>query len=152
MRHAGLMLIRRTASCLRLARTTSPRKKVHTQYVRCQRASTTAAPPPAHATSQSAASALGSLTSELDKLSPCFDVPADSIGILKSPSEFYETLKAKITNAKRRIYLSTLYVGKSEYELVPISLFPYLACITNCHRSILSEMHSSGIPTCKSQS
>ncbi|KAK6391983.1 hypothetical protein LTR65_004107 [Meristemomyces frigidus] len=55
---------------------------------------------------------------ELDKLSPRFDVSADSIEIIRSPTEFYETLKAKISKAQRRVYLSTLYIGKTEHELI----------------------------------
>ncbi|KAK5111259.1 hypothetical protein LTR62_005287 [Meristemomyces frigidus] len=38
--------------------------------------------------------------------------------IIRSPADFYSTLKAKIRGAKRRVYLSTLYVGKSEHELI----------------------------------
>lgn len=64
------------------------------------------------------ASPLASISTELDKLAPRFDVSADSIQILKEPSDFYETLKAKISAAKSRIYLSTLYVGKTEDELI----------------------------------
>ncbi|KAK3673683.1 CDP-diacylglycerol--glycerol-3-phosphate 3-phosphatidyltransferase [Recurvomyces mirabilis] len=66
----------------------------------------------------SPAASLASITGELDKLTPRFDVPADCIQIIQSPSEFYATLKAKIAGAKRRIYLSTLYVGKTEHELI----------------------------------
>ncbi|KAL2350502.1 hypothetical protein BJ546DRAFT_404264 [Cryomyces antarcticus] len=77
--------------------------------------STTAppAPPP-----QSAVSMLGTLTNELDKLSPRFDLQPAQIQILQSPSDFYETLKVKISRAQRRIYLSTLYIGKTEHELI----------------------------------
>ncbi|KAI9817301.1 MAG: CDP-diacylglycerol--glycerol-3-phosphate 3-phosphatidyltransferase [Thelocarpon impressellum] len=68
--------------------------------------------------SQAPASVLGSLTGELDRLAPRFDVEADQIRVLEGPAEFYETLKAKIRNAKSRIYLSTLYIGKEEHELI----------------------------------
>ncbi|KAF2434852.1 phospholipase D/nuclease [Tothia fuscella] len=61
---------------------------------------------------------LGSITSELDKLSPRFEVKPSQIRILKTPSEFCETLKDKISKAKKRIYLSTLYIGKTEHELI----------------------------------
>ncbi|KAI9837508.1 MAG: hypothetical protein M1819_007158 [Sarea resinae] len=66
---------------------------------------------------QSSASVLGSLSSELDRLAPRFDVEASQIRILQSPSQFYETLKTKILNAQRRIYISTLYIGKTEHDL-----------------------------------
>ena len=38
--------------------------------------------------------------------------------IIQTPAEFYETLKDRIKNAKRRIFLSTLYIGKTERELL----------------------------------
>ncbi|KAF2404772.1 hypothetical protein EJ06DRAFT_467410, partial [Trichodelitschia bisporula] len=66
----------------------------------------------------SSISALGGLTAELDKLSPRFEIDASQIEILKTPSEFYEVLKFKISHAKRRIFLSTLYIGKTEHELI----------------------------------
>ncbi|KAL3474507.1 CDP-diacylglycerol-glycerol-3-phosphate 3-phosphatidyltransferase [Aspergillus californicus] len=66
----------------------------------------------------SSASPLGSITTELDRIAPCFDVPASRISILDSPASFYSTLKHKIRNARERIYLSTLYIGKTEYELI----------------------------------
>ncbi|SMY27174.1 unnamed protein product [Zymoseptoria tritici ST99CH_1A5] len=75
-------------------------------------------PAAASSTTPSAASQIGLITGELDKLSPRFDVSADSIEILKSPAEFYQTLKTKISKAQKRIYLSTLYIGKSEHELI----------------------------------
>lgn len=54
--------------------------------------SSSAAPgsPPA---TPSGAAMLASLTSELDRLSPRFEVQPQQIEILKTPAEFYETLK-----------------------------------------------------------
>ncbi|MCJ1406323.1 CDP-diacylglycerol--glycerol-3-phosphate 3-phosphatidyltransferase [Ptychographa xylographoides] len=69
-------------------------------------------PPTTHA------AVLGTITTELDRLAPHIDIRADQIRIIESPSDFYETLKRKIQSAKKRIYLSTLYIGKSEHELV----------------------------------
>ncbi|TKA73894.1 hypothetical protein B0A55_03793 [Friedmanniomyces simplex] len=84
-----------------------------------RRLSTTySAPVAASHSAPSAASPIASITSELDKLTPRFDVSADSIEIIKSPSDFFEALKFKIAKARRRVYLSTLYVGKTEYELI----------------------------------
>ncbi|KAL4870517.1 hypothetical protein BDV12DRAFT_55367 [Aspergillus spectabilis] len=74
-----------------------------------------------HSTSTAApsiASPLGSITTELDRIAPCFEIPASRITILDSPASFYTTLKNKIRNARKRIYLSTLYIGKTEYELI----------------------------------
>ncbi|OMP89079.1 CDP-diacylglycerol--glycerol-3-phosphate 3-phosphatidyltransferase [Diplodia seriata] len=63
---------------------------------------------------------LASLTSEFDRLSPRFEVQPTQIEILSTPSEFYDVLKAKISTAKRRVYLSTLYIGKTEHELISV--------------------------------
>ncbi|KAI9843478.1 MAG: CDP-diacylglycerol--glycerol-3-phosphate 3-phosphatidyltransferase [Sclerophora amabilis] len=61
---------------------------------------------------------LGGLSNELDRLAPRFNIQASQIQILKTPTDFYETLKSKILNAERRIYLSTLYIGKEEHALI----------------------------------
>lgn len=58
------------------------------------------------------------LSIKLDKLAPRFDLPAGSVRILLDPKDFYDTLRQKIGQAERRIFLSTLYVGKTEYALV----------------------------------
>lgn len=55
---------------------------------------------------------------ELDKIAPSFPIDGSQIRILQTPSDFYETLKDRIRNAERRIFLSTLYIGKSEKELI----------------------------------
>lgn len=64
------------------------------------------------------ASVLGEFTAELDRIAPRIDIRADQIKVLTSPEEFYESLKRKIQQARRRINLSTLYIGKSEHELI----------------------------------
>ncbi|KAL7625741.1 CDP-diacylglycerol--glycerol-3-phosphate 3-phosphatidyltransferase [Parahypoxylon ruwenzoriense] len=61
---------------------------------------------------------LAPFVNELDKIAPSFDIHGSQIQIIKTPSDFYETLKARIRNAKKRIFLSTLYIGKSEKELI----------------------------------
>jgi CDP-diacylglycerol--glycerol-3-phosphate 3-phosphatidyltransferase len=70
-----------------------------------------AAPPPT-------AHPLAGVASQLDQVAPRFEIDPDRIEILDSPTAFYATLKAKIRGAKRRIYLSTLYIGKTEHELI----------------------------------
>ncbi|KAI1918682.1 CDP-diacylglycerol--glycerol-3-phosphate 3-phosphatidyltransferase [Ophidiomyces ophidiicola] len=68
--------------------------------------------------SASSSSPLGALTIELDRIAPRFEIHASHIKIIDSPNSFYQTLKQKIKHAKRRIYLSTLYIGRSELELI----------------------------------
>lgn len=64
------------------------------------------------------ASLLAPFVTELDRIAPSFKINGSQIRVLQSPAEFYETLKDRIRNAERRIFLSTLYIGKSEKELV----------------------------------
>lgn len=80
-----------------------------------QYATTGAAPAPS---SMSSAGMLAPFTSELDKIAPSFSIHGSQVQILETPSEFYETLKDRIRKAKKRIFLSTLYIGKSERELI----------------------------------
>lgn len=49
---------------------------------------------------------------------PQFKVDPTNINVLQTPSDFYSTLLAKISKAKKRIFLSTLYIGPNEVELV----------------------------------
>ncbi|KAM7216459.1 hypothetical protein V8F06_008172 [Rhypophila decipiens] len=66
----------------------------------------------------SSAAMLAPFVGELDKITPSFKINGSQIRVLQTPSEFYETLKDKIRKAERRIFLSTLYIGKSEKELI----------------------------------
>jgi phosphatidylserine/phosphatidylglycerophosphate/cardiolipin synthase-like enzyme len=65
------------------------------------------------------------LTKKLDSLAPRFELQSGDIQVLTTPEEFYSTLKRKILSSKRRVFLSSLYIGKEETELVfiLISLF-----------------------------
>ncbi|KAJ3214870.1 CDP-diacylglycerol--glycerol-3-phosphate 3-phosphatidyltransferase [Dinochytrium kinnereticum] len=49
---------------------------------------------------------------------PIFPCAADHIHPLHTPDEFYGNIKDGIRNAKRRIVLSSLYLGEGEVELV----------------------------------
>jgi CDP-diacylglycerol---glycerol-3-phosphate 3-phosphatidyltransferase len=66
----------------------------------------------------SPAGVLAPFTNELDKIAPSFRIRASQVHVIQTPAGFYETLKAKIRTAKKRIFLATLYIGKSEKELV----------------------------------
>ncbi|KAJ5087847.1 Phospholipase D phosphatidylserine synthase type [Penicillium angulare] len=71
-----------------------------------------------NAPATSGPSPLGGITVELDRIAPRFEISASQVTILDSPASFYSTLKHKIRNARKRVYLSTLYIGKTEYELI----------------------------------
>ncbi|KAG6015327.1 hypothetical protein E4U43_005427 [Claviceps pusilla] len=64
------------------------------------------------------AGSLAPLVGELDRMAPSFDIRGEDVCIMRSPADFYETLKDRIRTAKRRIFLSTLYIGKSEQDLI----------------------------------
>lgn len=133
--HIHQMIVRRVLPCLRqISSSSGNARRQIVKYGRVQRrySSTSAAGPTASVSSSAAP--IASITSELDRLSPRFDVPAESIEILRTPAEFYSALKSKILNAKRRIYLSTLYVGKSEHELVG-----FLQVFTKISQCILTQ-------------
>lgn len=54
----------------------------------------------------------------LDALAPRFMTKGSNIEIIQDPKEFYATLKLKISTAKKRVFLSSLYLGKTQDELV----------------------------------
>lgn len=60
-----------------------------------RRFSTANAPPMSPSTPQSHTSMLATINADLDKIAPKFEVDPDQITILKSPAEFYETLKVR---------------------------------------------------------
>jgi CDP-diacylglycerol--glycerol-3-phosphate 3-phosphatidyltransferase len=75
-------------------------------------------PSSAAPTGSSSAGMLAPFMNELDKIAPSFNIQGSQIQVIKTPADFYDTLKTKIRKAKKRIFLSTLYIGKSEKELV----------------------------------
>ncbi|OTA67973.1 hypothetical protein K449DRAFT_324171 [Hypoxylon sp. EC38] len=111
-------MISRGASrcCLKLRPTlTRPASRYGQQF--CRRYSIPSSPAPT-ASSASSTGMLAPFVNELDKIAPSFKISGSQIHIIKTPSDFYETLKARIRSAKKRIFLSTLYIGKSEKELI----------------------------------
>jgi CDP-diacylglycerol--glycerol-3-phosphate 3-phosphatidyltransferase len=66
-------------------------------------------------TPQSQASMLATITTDLDKIAPRFEVQPDQITIIQTPAEFYETLKvgrshslydSSITNCQAFAYMN----------------------------------------------
>ncbi|XP_032359080.1 CDP-diacylglycerol--glycerol-3-phosphate 3-phosphatidyltransferase, mitochondrial [Etheostoma spectabile] len=47
---------------------------------------------------------------------PAFRVPGTHIHILTSPDQFYQTMKARIKTAKRRVVMASLYLGTGQME------------------------------------
>lgn len=58
-----------------------------------RRYSTANAPPMASSVPQSQASMLATITTDLDRIAPRFEMQPDQITVIQTPAEFYETLK-----------------------------------------------------------
>lgn len=61
---------------------------------------------------------LGATMHQLDSLAPRFEIQGSQIVILDDPAIFYQTLKKKITRAKTRVFLSSLYIGRYQDDLI----------------------------------
>ncbi|VEU22295.1 DEKNAAC103569 [Brettanomyces naardenensis] len=55
---------------------------------------------------------------QLDSMAPRFEIQGSQIEILDHPADFYSVLKQKIINAHSRVFLSSLYIGRYQHELV----------------------------------
>jgi hypothetical protein len=99
------MITRRVSSCLRSSRIYCVRHKRINHGAVQRRLSSTSTPPPA-SPPPSSASPLAAITSELDRLSPRFDVSADSIEIIRGPVEFFEVLKVRFPTLCTRTMLT----------------------------------------------
>lgn len=72
-----------------------------------------------YSTAQGFHPSVGSTLYQLNSFQiPRFELPANSIKVLATPTDFYETLLRKIGEARERVFLASLYVGPSETELV----------------------------------
>ncbi|PFH59886.1 hypothetical protein XA68_11744 [Ophiocordyceps unilateralis] len=115
-----MLVCRRAAGCvLRVRRTTtpSPIRMPRRAYSRSGPGPAASSYPGADA-SVTTTTLLAPLATDLDKLAPGFDMNQDDMRILKTPGDFYAALRHGIRHARRRIFLATLYIGRSEGELV----------------------------------
>lgn len=58
------------------------------------------------------------IKNKLSSLNVKFYFKSDEIDVIYQPSSFYDLLKHKISTAKHRIFIASLYIGENEYELV----------------------------------
>lgn len=56
----------------------------------------------------------------VESIAPRFLIPSKRIKVLYKPSEFYGHLCNGIRNAKNRVFLASLYLGKTEQELISV--------------------------------
>ncbi|KAK1760350.1 CDP-diacylglycerol-glycerol-3-phosphate 3-phosphatidyltransferase [Echria macrotheca] len=113
------MLVRCAPRCASKLRVPLSRSRPRINHPQCRRFSMPSAGASQSATPSSTAM-LAPFVNELDRIAPSFKVHGSQIRVLQTPIEFYETLKDKIRNAENRIFLSTLYIGKSEKELIAV--------------------------------
>ncbi|XP_061182445.1 CDP-diacylglycerol--glycerol-3-phosphate 3-phosphatidyltransferase, mitochondrial-like [Saccostrea echinata] len=59
--------------------------------------------------------------------SPCFGIQGSSVEILRTPDEFYQTLKKNFRGAKKRIVIASLYLGTGQLEEELVNAIEY-AC------------------------
>lgn len=62
--------------------------------------------------------AMEQLRTDLSATQPCFGARGDEIEVLLEPKMFHERLLKMIKSAKRRILISTLYIGTEQQDLV----------------------------------
>ncbi|KAI0471534.1 hypothetical protein GGR56DRAFT_76034 [Xylariaceae sp. FL0804] len=111
------MIVRGTARCCGRLRAGASRPYAQYAKPRSRNYSIPAGSAPA-SSSAGSGGMLAPFVSELDRIAPSFKIRGSQVRIIQTPADFYETLKARIRDAKKRIFLSTLYIGKSEQELI----------------------------------
>ncbi len=55
---------------------------------------------------------------QLDRIAPRFSLNEGKIRIIQEPADFYDNLTTRISQAETRIFLSSLYIGKGQDNLV----------------------------------
>ncbi|EKM55253.1 uncharacterized protein PHACADRAFT_143344 [Phanerochaete carnosa HHB-10118-sp] len=61
---------------------------------------------------------ISGFVTKLAEKQPCYSAAASSIRIIQRPAEFYQCLLDMIRRAEHRIFLSSLYIGSEEAELI----------------------------------
>ncbi|KAH9930781.1 uncharacterized protein B0H18DRAFT_1083838 [Fomitopsis serialis] len=64
------------------------------------------------------APAVQRFTRELVKHQPCYAISASSVNIVTEPRQFYLCLLDLIRRARRRLFISSLYIGSEDLELI----------------------------------
>lgn len=63
-------------------------------------------------------SCLDDIKQKLSSIRARFYFKSGEVCVLKSPTEFYEALKQRILSAKERVFIASLYIGKTQDDLV----------------------------------
>lgn len=107
-----------TAEAVALASEPEPAASVTTTTVSPPSAAPVAFPGPPNPGNPHPHPAFQTLLDTLSATQPCFGAKGDEITLLGTPQEFKATLLAMIKRAKRRIIISTLYIGTEQEDIV----------------------------------
>ncbi|EPS96851.1 hypothetical protein FOMPIDRAFT_1129671 [Fomitopsis schrenkii] len=78
------------------------------RHLRCSKRFSTSTLPPS----------IQRFTHELANEQPCYAMSASNVSILAEPRQFYQSLLEMIRRARRRLFISSLYIGSEDLELV----------------------------------
>ncbi|KZT23964.1 hypothetical protein NEOLEDRAFT_1068461 [Neolentinus lepideus HHB14362 ss-1] len=81
-------------------------------------------------------SSVKNIATKLAERQPCFAMSPDNIQVLLAPKDFYSKLLFMIRRARKRIFLSSLYIGADESELIDT-----LRTALRSHPSLELDMH-----------
>lgn len=91
---------------------------LHSSLTTTTTTTTTSTTSSSHRSYTTMSSPINSLTTQLDSIAPRFLLKKGDIEVMNEPRVFYKTLLNKISTAKSRIFLSTLYIGTKQHELI----------------------------------
>lgn len=74
--------------------------------------------PPLRTRSAHGFASLDPFVKDIANVQPTFPLASKNVKILKEPTDFYAELLNLIRRARRRLFISSLYIGHSETELV----------------------------------
>ena len=103
----SMMLARPLARCKRVPTANLTRWKIHQNRV-VRRYTSGASPTATPGSEASPFAVLGSITSELDRISPRFEIQPSQIQILKSPDQFYSVLKVRFLDAYQLLLMEEI--------------------------------------------
>lgn len=70
---------------------------------------------------------------------PSFVIPASNFDVLYEPSDFYDELNKMFANAKKRIYISSLYFGTDPYEYKLVDIYLFIKITNKTYRIFVSD-------------
>lgn len=126
--------------------------RIPTRTFRTTRRYSTSSAEMASPVPQSQASMLATITTDLDKIAPRFEIQPDQIEILQTPAEFYQTLKvgrSLLLSFSYSLFCSVSPLERSTHTRQPssrVSISVLLCYLSFCQRAHYSPMPISFCP------